>query len=205
MIPSLQQAENLLEEASLLNPGPWTAHSRGVAQAARAIATAHPRLDPEKAYILGLLHDIGRREGVTDNRHSLDGYRYLTSLGFTEAGRICLTHSFQVKRIDCIAGTWDCSADDQTFAQTYLDSITYDDYDRLIQLCDCLALPEGFCLIEKRMVDVALRHGFNACTLEKWRAILQIREDLEGDLGVSIYQLLPGVVENTFPNRTSIL
>lgn len=46
-------------------------------------------------------------------------------------------------------------------------------------LCDCLALPTGFCLIEKRLVDIALRHGFNDYTLEKWRAFFAIRARFE--------------------------
>ena len=31
-----------------------------MAQAAQAIASHHPHLDPESAYVLGLLHDIGK-------------------------------------------------------------------------------------------------------------------------------------------------
>ena len=33
---------------------------------------------------MGLLHDIGRREGVTGMRHTLDGYRYLLEQGFDD-------------------------------------------------------------------------------------------------------------------------
>lgn len=38
----------------------------------------------------------------------------------------------------------------------FVKNAVYDDYDRLVQLCDSLALPSGFCLLEKRFVDVAL-------------------------------------------------
>ena len=71
MVPSLETAEALLAEAAELNPGPWVAHSHNVALAAQCLAKAHPNLEPERAYILGLLHDIGRREGVTSMRHTL--------------------------------------------------------------------------------------------------------------------------------------
>ncbi len=64
-IPTLTQAQTLLAEAETRNPGPWVAHSINVARAAQLIAERHPDLDPDRAYILGLLHDIGRREGVT--------------------------------------------------------------------------------------------------------------------------------------------
>ena len=82
-IPSLDQARDLLSEAAELNPGPWVQHSVFAAQAAQAIAQLHPSLDPTTAYILALLHDIGRRVGVTDLRHMIDGYRYLEALGFS--------------------------------------------------------------------------------------------------------------------------
>ena len=61
-IPELGQAQLWLQEAGVLNPGPWVAHSRYVAEAARNIAThLPPPLDADTAYVLGLLHDIGRR------------------------------------------------------------------------------------------------------------------------------------------------
>ena len=69
-IPDRYQAELWLQEAGELNPGPWVAHSRYVAEAARNIAARLPTLDVEAAYVLGLLHDIGRRAGVTGMRHS---------------------------------------------------------------------------------------------------------------------------------------
>ena len=65
-------------------------------------------------------------------------------------------------------------------------------------MCDALALPGGCCLIEKRLVDVALRHGFNEFTLAKWEAKLAIQREFEAVIGQSIYRLLPGVIENTF-------
>jgi hypothetical protein len=68
----------------------------------------------------------------------------------------------------------------------------------LIQLCDALTLPGGFCLLEKRLTDVALRYGCNEWTVERWRAFIEIRKYFENRIGESIYRLLPGVVENTF-------
>ena len=53
-------------------------------------------------------------------------------------------------------------------------------------------------LIEKRLVDVALRLGFNDLTLAKWRAFLDIRREFDAAVGGSVYRLLPGVVDHTF-------
>lgn len=41
-------------------------------------------LDPEKAYVLGLLHDIGRRFGKRHLGHVVDGFVYLTRLGWDD-------------------------------------------------------------------------------------------------------------------------
>jgi len=188
----------MMAEAKRMNPGPWVDHSRYAAQAAELIAQRDPRLDPSTAYILGYLHDIGRREGVTDLRHTLDGYRYLSSQGYEDAARICLTHSFAVADLRAYAGEWDCSSEDLEFLKYYLSTIEYHVYDRLIQLADTLAATNGYWLIEKRLVDVALRHGVSAMTVDKWRAKLEIQKQFETAIGESIYNLLPGVVENTF-------
>ena len=64
MLPTIDEAKKELEIAEQLNPGPWTAHSLNVAIAARNIARKVPGMDENKAYILGMLHDIGRRVGV---------------------------------------------------------------------------------------------------------------------------------------------
>ena len=198
-LPSLQQAKAYLEAGERRNPGGWVAHSVHVAEAAAAIAARHPRLDPQAARVLGLLHDIGRREGLTGMRHVLDGYRFLLREGFPDAARICLTHSFPIPDVYAGSSEWDCTPEELHFVQDYLDRTTFDEYDRLFQLCDSLALPTGFCLLEKRWVDVLIRYeNFNRFTIPKWKAIFRIKSDFENTIGCSVYQLLPGVVENTF-------
>lgn len=197
-IPTCATAKALLTEAEKLNPGPWVQHSIYVAEAARAIAVHHPDLDAEAAFILGYLHDIGRRAGVTDMRHVLDGYNFLQAKGFDDAAQICLTHSFVLKHINSVAGKWDCTSGELAFIQDYITTAQFTEYDRLIQLCDALALPSGFCLIEKRLVDVTLRYGFNDYTLARWQAYLAIQQQFEAVIGQPIYHVLPGVIENTF-------
>jgi hypothetical protein len=197
-IPNRKESKALLHEAEALNSGPWVAHSWHVAEAASAIASCHPEMDAEAAYVLGCLHDIGRRAGVTGMRHVVDGYNYLKSLGYEDAARISLTHSYPIKNAAAHAGIWDGSDEEFRFVQAYLDQIDYDRYDRLIQLCDALALPSGFCLMEKRLVDVVMRYGTNPSTIPRWKAYFAIKDDFEREIGQSIYSLLPGVVENTF-------
>jgi HD superfamily phosphodiesterase len=62
---SVDYAKNMLIEAGKLNPGPWIRHSENVASAAKMIALKTESHDPETAYVCGLLHDIGRRNGLS--------------------------------------------------------------------------------------------------------------------------------------------
>jgi hypothetical protein len=197
-IPTLQEAKILLEEARKLNPGLWVEHSINVGNAARLIAENSPGLCPDVALVLGMLHDIGRRAGITGLRHILDGYTFAKKKGFYHVAKICITHSFDCKDIKSALGKWDCTDQEYNFIKQYLENTEYDDFDRLIQLCDAVALPNGFCLMEKRMVDVALRHGINEYTTLKWKSTFEIKDYFEDKMGKSIYSLLPGVVENTF-------
>ena len=197
-IPTLYEAQSYMTEAKALNPGPWVQHSINAAEAARAIAKHHPALDPEMAYIFGYIHDIGRREGVTQLRHIVDGYKFLQERGFDDAAQICMTHSFPSKDVLSFQGKWDCTDEEIEFIKSYLANVQYTEYDRLIQLCDALAMPNGICVIEKRFVDVVLRHGISEYTLPRWRAYLKIKRDFERTIGISIYSLLPNVIEGTF-------
>jgi len=196
--PSRQQAEAYLAEGERNNPGPWVAHSRYVAKAAEAISRPHPTLDPQTAYVLGLLHDIGRGHGVSDFRHLLDGYRLLMADGFDHAARICLTHSFPLPDLNTYAGSIDCPPEEVQVVRAFLADHPLDDYDRLIQLCDGLCLSSGFCLMEKRLVNVVMRYGYTETTLDTWRERFCIKAHIEQAIGGSVYALLDGVVANTF-------
>lgn len=191
-------AELELEKASKLNPGPWTDHSRYVALACRNIAAKCGELSEEKAYIFGLLHDIGRYAGVTSEKHLLDGYRYCMEQGWKKAAQICISHAFMIQDIATSIGKFDMSEEEYQFMKQFVAQAEYDDYDRLVQLCDALALPSGFCLLEKRFVDVTIRYGFHASTIDRWKKILEIKEMFEQKMGGSIYDVLPGVIENSF-------
>ena len=189
-VPSVAQAEKLLFEAEMLNSGLWIAHNRTAGFCARAIAEKCENLNPEYAYVLGLLHDIGRREGVTDMKHIIDGYRLMKSMGYDDSARICLTHSFPYKNINSYNGKNDCNEEETEFIQTFLENTEYDDYDRLIQLCDAISFPNGATLLEKRLVDVVMRRGFNDYTVQKWKAFFELKEYFDNKTQSDIYKIL---------------
>jgi len=183
-----ERAEALLNWAYEKNPGPWANHSRAAARAAKKIAEACG-LDAERAYISGLLHDIGRYEGVTEMRHAYAGYELLINEGLNDFAGVCITHSFQYKNIGSHSGKNDCGLEETEFIKKYLTENEYDDYDRLIQLCDSICAADGVCLIETRLTDVTRRYGFNEFTLKKWDATFGLKKYFDKLCGKNIYGL----------------
>ncbi len=188
-IPSRAEAENLLNEAATMFPGEWVAHNRVAGKCAEAIAEKCGDIDPEAAYVLGLLHDIGRRFGSSDLRHVINGYKFMQEQGYTDSARICLTHSFPLKDMASYNGHNDCDSDETIFIQSYISKTQYDDYDRLIQLCDAISYPAGPCHLEKRFVDVVMRKGFSELTIPKWQEFYKIKKYFEEKLQLKVEDL----------------
>ena len=190
-------AENALVWAERQNPGKWAAHSRFAALACKNIASRCEGMSAELAYCFGLLHDIGRYAGVSSERHLIDGYRFCIERGWEKAAQICISHAFMIQDIRSSIGTFNVTETDFRFLENFVKNAVYDDYDRLVQLCDALALPTGFCILEKRFVDVTIRYGVHPYTVDRWKKVLEIKADFEGKIDGSIYDLLPGAIENS--------
>ena len=188
--PTISEAEKLLKEADLMNKGAWTEHCKTAGFCARAIAHKCSDMDADMAYVYGLLHDIGRREGVTNMKHIIYGYNFMKSLGYDECAKICLTHSFPYKDINAYNGKNDCTDEETKFISDFLLNIEYNDYDKLIQLCDALSLPSGATFIEKRLVDVALRRGVNDLTIVKWKKFFELKDYFDTKTNTNIYKLI---------------
>lgn len=187
MIPTRGKAEELLRDGEACNPGAWADHSRVTAMCAERIAAACGDMDAEKAYVLGLLHDIGRKFGVKHMGHIYDGYHYMMELGYDEAARICLSHSFSIQRLEDYIGNWDISAEQQEELRGLLAEMVYDDYDRLIQVCDSLA---GVVVMdmEERMADVKRRYG--SYPQDKWDKNLELKAYFEEKMQQDIYKVV---------------
>ena len=188
MLPTREEAEKILIEAEECNPGPWGNHSRVVAQCAEKIATRCEGMDADKAYIVGLLHDIGRKFGVGHLRHVYDGYKYMLQLGYDEVAKICLTHSFNNQDIYEYIGNVDITEEERQEIVAVLQKTIYDDYDRLIQLCDSIAGADGVMDIEARMGDVKRRYG--RYPEEKWNKNLSLKKMFEEKTGQDLYEVV---------------
>ena len=184
-------AREYLREAEKRAPKLWIRHSYYVGLAAGKIAARVPGMDADLATAYGFLHDIGRRFGEMKINHIFCGWRYLRAEGYEEAARICLTHSFPVQDARSVTGVWDSTEEDIAFLQEYLPSITYTDYDRLIQLADVLGDASGIVVLEKRLVDIIRRYGLDAANVpSRWAALFAIKEDFERRMGVTIEEAL---------------
>ena len=162
--PSREEAHRLVREAELCNPGPWGDHSRVAAMCAEKIAAACG-LDAEKAYVLGLLHDIGRKFGVKHLAHVYDGYQYMLSLGYPDAARICLTHSFCLPKLEVYIGNFDLAPQQQTQVQQLLEELEGAAYelesDRMLEILKELegfqyngkALKEAFAPVKRKVEE----------------------------------------------------
>ena len=188
MLPSKEEATRLIKWAYDCNPGAWASHSKTAARAAEAIADKCG-LDRDRAFVSGLLHDIGRYEGVTELRHTYAGYELLSRKGYSSIASICLSHSFPSQNVDEYFGKNDCTFIESELIKSFLTDTIYDDYDKLIQLCDAISAAAGVCLIEVRIIDVIRRYGFSKFTLGKIEAIFDIKEHFDEICGMNIYDL----------------
>ena len=195
MLPTIEEAKKELEIASQLNPGPWAKHSLNAGIAARNIAQKVPGLDENKAYILGMLHDIGRRVGIVNiPKHVYEGYKYALGKGWDEVAKICMTHSYPLMKEEF---NYEPATEEEIAIKKYLSECETDDYDRLIQICDALATDYGFVILEKRFVDVTRRYGIMETYIKGWDITFQNKEYFEEKMGCSIYHVLPDIEKTT--------
>jgi hypothetical protein len=190
--PSVNEAEQLLSWAQGQNPGPWIAHCRAAARAAEMIA-GRCGLEAERAYVSGLLHDIGyyaNADGSGRVCHVYAGYALMKEKGYDGVAGICLSHSFTSRDIRTYSGArLTADPEKRAIIVKYLAEAAYNDYDKLIQLSDCIGSAEGICTIERRCTDVVMRHGFHAHTIGKWKAFFALKDYFDKKCGQNIYSL----------------
>lgn len=192
LLPSREDADKLLAWAYKHNPGPWATHCQVTAKAAELIARKCG-LNADRAYVSGLLHDIGYygyRDGCGRTCHIYLGYELMMEKGYEPIAKICLSHSFPYQDIRAYGGSdMNCTDNELATIIAFLTETTYDCYDKLIQLCDCLGSAQGICLMERRMMDVVNRHGINEFTLKRWAAFFAVKDYFDRQCNTNIYNL----------------
>lgn len=198
-IPDKNRAYAIFEDAIInnVNDNPvftvdtWILHSCLVAETASKIASLTPDMDAKAAYILGLLHDVGKKwsEENGDTFHGISGYHYLKSMGYDDSARVCLTHSFLSYPIDAD----NYSYNPQLLATTneLLRGYIYDDYDRLIQLCDWLNKGGRYYTLEHRAQDIIKSYPVNAAkVLKNYEGAKSLKAYFDYKVNRDIYKFL---------------
>jgi len=200
LAPSREEAENIFLWAYEKNPEPWAKHCRAVARVAEEIALKSD-LNPEKAYIFGLFHDIGYyayESGKGSTCHIYFGYELMMEKGYETAAKICLTHSFPIQDFTTYSGSdMYCNDEQKTFITSFLSEAVYDDYDKLIMLSDCLGTAQGIVTMDKRNIDIVMRKGFNENTLKVWSAYYGLKDYFDKKCGMNIYNLFFNEIKNS--------
>ncbi|HIU39851.1 MAG TPA: HDIG domain-containing protein [Candidatus Aphodocola excrementigallinarum] len=179
----------------------WIKHSICIGNAAGVIAKAL-KLDEEKAKTLGYIHDIGKRFNWNSNEgvipHAINGYNYLKSLGYDEEySGICIKHSFLNNDINCLANDrdfTDSSDKHYLFIKEYIKK-EYTIYDKIINLCDLMCTVK-LQTLEKRIIDLLLRHGVYKNTHYHLVEAFKLKETFDNLLGYNLYNLFPQIKDN---------
>lgn len=202
-MPTMQQALKLYEEymqqrcaqSSRFEHGRAKherIHAAMVAVAAQIIASRIPEIDGEKAYIMGLFHDFGKLtydDELSDKFHGLEGYKFLSKLGYDELARISLTHTFYEQELNPKEFA-SYNQSDMRKCRKLIKEVPFDDYDRLIQLCDRLSV--GINLnIKQRIINIRNNYRIPALLVKKkYREALMLKKYFDRKCGCDIYKLL---------------
>lgn len=182
----------------------WIEHSICVGDTAGRIAQALFKnginIDVDKTIALGYIHDVGKRYNYHGGvfPHAINGYNFIKELGYDEeyAG-ICIKHSFLNNDIDCISN--DRDETDKTnpnyiFVKNYI-SNEYSLEEKIINLCDLMCTTKTL-TIDKRMIDLLLRHGVFAKTYYHIEETVKLKTYFDNLLGYNLYDLFPEIREN---------
>lgn len=202
MMLNCEEALNLLNSCkNMAKNDDWILHSLCVGNNAGKIAKAL-NLDEDYAKVLGYIHDIGKRFGWNSHEgvipHAINGYNYLKSLGYNdEYAGICIKHSFLNSDINCLANDRDytnSNDENYTFIKEYIKK-NYTIYEKIINLCDLMCTTK-LQILEKRMIDLLLRHGVYKNTYYHLIETFKLKKYFDDLLGYNLYDLFSEIKEN---------
>lgn len=200
-----KDARDLLEqERKNVKDDRWIEHCICVGDTAGIIATSLVNkgynVDIDKVVALGYIHGIGKKfnehGGVFP--HAINGYNYIKKLGYDEQyASICIKHSFLNNDIDCISNNrdeTDKSNPYYNFVKEYIKN-EYSIEEKIINLCDLMCTTKTL-TVEKRMIDLLLRHGVFAKTHYHLEQTMKLKEYFDNLLGYNLYELIPTIKDN---------
>lgn len=93
-------------------------------------------LDKDIAFATGCLFDIGKTEEEDPGKSLIKGYQILRKDSYFFPARIAISHAFVTKDVEDSLIISDLDEKDIHFLKNFLFQISYNDYDRLIQVLD---------------------------------------------------------------------
>ena len=204
---TIKDAEKCIEEIKAYdiskgrNPKTWFMfhnHIYGSAYMAKKLAERLNIIEPDRAFILGLLHDAGRlHEDYEKTFHGLIGYRRFLNID-EDVARISLTHMFPWNKVydyECVKHFFFGKKDDYDFIKNYMDNTSLMEVDKLIQVSDSIANAFGFVTIEQRNEEYTKRHG-HPIPINAYNDMLSLKKHFDEKLGVDIYTLFDEIPQD---------
>lgn len=175
-----------------INEG-WIEHGKCVGATAAVIAEALG-LDPEYAEILGLIHDIGKRNTKEVVFHDILGYEYLRSMGVDDKyAAVCLTHSYLNNDDTCVAGGY---LPENRFRTEFIRNHVYTEHEKIINLCDLMCSRQRMTM-EARMIDLLSRKGIHENSAYHLKEALRLKAYFDERIAGGIYRLFPDLTTLT--------
>lgn len=178
----------IFKEQEELYPSFTMSHSLAVAYVAKKIADKL-KLDSERAYIMGLLHDVGKK--VNPQNHLLSGYDYLKMKQVPEeiAG-ITLKHSFEFGNTE---NGYPLKATEKTVLSAYFSKYPYTIYDDIVCLADYYGLGNQVIPLEMRLLDLFYRYGSPQNLKGYIKNIYTLKKVIEEKMHCTMEELFPEI------------
>ncbi|MFV0626331.1 MAG: HD domain-containing protein [Alphaproteobacteria bacterium] len=165
-------------------------HVLNVAKVAKILA-GKLGLDENKAYLMGLLHDIGKiEEEKTKRFHGIIGYEMFIEKD-KDIARACLLHMFPNNVIT--EKQFFGKREDYEFTLNFAKNTSLSDYDNLICLADSLGAYDGFITIEERAIDAIRRRNLDSSPEFLQKVIepyIKIKQYFDEKLNDDVYKIL---------------
>lgn len=169
-------------------------HSLTVAKAARIIADRIGDIDSEKAFVLGLMHDIGKLHLPIEQKykHPVVGYKMLIDM-YPEIADVCISHPFPQLASDSEYIKYYFRNDKYiiNIANNILFGIRGNIYTKLIQLCDKISGRGIFVSIDEKFEWYSQKYKVSEPFVRRnYDAYHGIKKELDEKVGDDIYCLL---------------
>lgn len=173
--------------------GTFRDHCLLVACCAEIIASKTPEVNPQSAYVLGLLHDYGKmlkKEEGPNSFHGLVGYTYMKQRGLDIVANICITHSFPESGF-LEEEYASINKDDLAVVKKILKTELYNEYSKIVQLSDLLTYVYKYATLKERMIFIKDKYSIPLKHIKKkYREAIKLKKYFDDKCGVDIYKLL---------------